>query len=113
MYDGCPPPPRWIFIACLTTNATTLAGSTGMPPFPRVSMHPSAFRSYTSFGYISNKSQKDFDDSMSEPPGFFYTRLQCLLTYWFNWLNIYEIGVILVVYEDVFIADLQCAMMRP
>jgi hypothetical protein len=50
---------------------------------------------------------------MGEPPGFFFTGVRHLLTYWFNWLNIYKIGVILVVYEDVFIADLQCTMTRP
>ncbi len=74
---------------------------------------PPAFRSYIFLGYISNKSQKDLDDLMDGPPGFFYTCVQRLLTYWFNWPNTYEIGIILVDYEDVFIADLQCAMTRP
>jgi hypothetical protein len=36
-----------------------------------------------------------------------------LLTHWYNWLNTYEIGAILVVYEDVFVADVQRAMTRP
>jgi hypothetical protein len=61
------------------------------------------------FGYISNKSQKDVDELIGEPQGFFYTRVRGLLTYWLDWLNTYETGVILVVYEYVFIADLQCA----
>jgi hypothetical protein len=51
---------------------------------------------------------------MGEPPGFFSTHacdLYSLIR--LIGLDTYEIGVILVVYEDAFIADLQCAMTRP
>jgi hypothetical protein len=51
---------------------------------------------------------------MGRPSEFFFLHTcVTVLTYWYNWLNNYEIGVILVVYEDVFIADLQCAVTRP
>ncbi len=55
------------------------------------------------------KSQKDLVGTLWEDlQSLSCTRVQHLLAYWFNWLNTYEIGVILVVYEDVFIANLQC-----
>ncbi len=68
-----------------------------------------------SAAYISNEKPKGFslDDLKGGPPEFFLTRVRRLLTYWFNWLNTYETGVILVIYEDVFIVDLRCAMTRP
>jgi hypothetical protein len=45
---------------------------------------------------------------MGEPPEFFYSCVRRLLTYWFNWLDNYEIGIILVVYADAFIVDFMC-----
>ncbi len=52
---------------------------------------------------------------MGGPLKFFLHTYATVLTYWHNWLDItvYEIGITLVVYEDVFISDLQCAMTRP
>jgi hypothetical protein len=49
-------------------------GSTGTPPSPCASMpSPPPIQILDFFGYISNKSQKDLDDLMGEPPGFFST----------------------------------------
>jgi hypothetical protein len=106
-------PPRQIRIACPKARATTLAGSTGTPLLQRTLRPPPRIQILYFFGYISNKSQKALDDLMGESPWFFYTCVRRLLTYWFNWLDTYESGVLLVVYEDVSIADLQCAITRP
>ncbi len=47
---------------------------------------------------------------MGGPLEFLLHTCATVLTYWYNWLNNYEIGVILVVCEDIFISDLQCAV---
>jgi hypothetical protein len=101
-------PPHRIAHRLPKTRATKLAGSTGMPPrHARPSPPPSA-------GYTSNIKPDGHGQLKGRTSRVFsYTRVQRLLTHWFNWLNTYEIGVILVVYEDVFIVDLQCAMTRP
>jgi hypothetical protein len=97
-----------LLVTCPKARATTLAGSTGTPPLA-ARLRPPRIQTLYFFGHISNESQEDLDDLMGEPPGFFYTRVRRLLTYWFYWLYTYEIGAILVVYGDVFIVDLQCA----
>jgi hypothetical protein len=79
-------------VACPKACATTLAVSTDMPPSPQASTPPHLDLT-PPFGYISNKSHKDLDDLMGEPPWFFYTCVRRILTYWFNSLNTYEIGV--------------------
>jgi hypothetical protein len=114
MYDGCSPSPSSDPHHLPKSACNNTAWVHGYAPLaPRAYTPPLHSDLTFFFGYISNKSRKDLDDLMGEPPGFFYTCVRRLLTYWFNWLNTYEIGIILVIYEDVFIADLQCAMTRP
>jgi hypothetical protein len=50
---------------------------------------------------------------MGRPLEFFLHMWATVLTHCFNLINNYEIGVILVFHEDVFIVDLKCAMTRP
>ncbi len=61
-------------IACPEVRITTLAGSSGTPP-RRVRPCPLALRSCTFLEILAIKSQKDLDDLMGEPPGFFSTHL--------------------------------------
>ncbi len=49
---------------------------------------------------------------MGRPLEFFLHTCATVLTHCFNLINNYEIGVILVFHEDVFIVDLKCAMTR-
>jgi hypothetical protein len=105
---GAPPPPRQIAHRLL--KSTWVDGYATLAA--RIYATPPAFRSYTFFWDISViKARRILDDLIGEPFGFFYTRMQRLLTYWFNWRITWN-WVILVVYEDVFISDLQCAMTR-
>jgi hypothetical protein len=108
-----PPPPCWITHRPPKTahdntgwvrRHAPLAARVHAPPPPRTQPDISAI-----------KSQKDLDDLKAGLQSFFlHMRVTShLLTHWYNWLNTYEIGAILVVYEDVFVADVQCAMTRP
>ncbi len=66
MYDGCSPSP--------SSDPHHLPNNTawvhGYAPLAPRMYTPPAFRSYIFFGDIRNKSQKDLDDLMGEPPGF-------------------------------------------
>ncbi len=74
MYPGAPPPPRWIAhhlpksardnTGWVHGHALLAAEVYAPPPCSQI-----LYRTF--FGYISNKSQKDLDDLMGEPPGFF------------------------------------------
>jgi hypothetical protein len=59
-------------IACPKARATTLAGSTGMPPL----LHASTPPPHTQLDISAIKSRKGLDDLMGEPPEFFPTH-QC------------------------------------
>ncbi len=60
-----------LLIACPKAHAITLAGVLGHVPFAACVYAPPCIQILYFFGYISNKSQKDLDDLMGEPPGFF------------------------------------------
>jgi hypothetical protein len=71
MYASAPFPLVRSLTACSKMRVTTLAGSMGTPPLA-VCIHTSPCTQVLFFLDISViKSQKDLDDLMGEPPGFF------------------------------------------